>query len=429
MRSYAEYNWLQSYFDNDAFWLEDVVSWDESFELLLSDYNVFFFLTSPFFVNVHFFLDSIVKMSFLDVLLFSESDEFSSSREFFDFVMWDNLSYLNTNFFFSQSLYYTDHQDFIVTVLHHAPELSLALNDYVSSYWVNAALSYVPSASFDIYSDSVNSTIDELMKYLLMFISFIWIFVFVSGDARVQRLFSTINPTMVRLESYFFSWSRDVRMQFEAAISIFFFLFLYGTMMIITFDDDQEEFLEYFEQLLLTAVFYVFFYYVVRIGVHFFSFFEASISEGRTFTFVAAQFRKDMANLFAFVMRLLILMFRFFIYETNDDVLDSYYIFSADFDDDEYFNEIFFSVFPILFFDPDNNDDRSMFLEDEIDFGADLYSLYFIFLAKLGSLMFYIPEGAGRTFLALYIGYLTLFEVLTVNRSYSEDTYLASKRN
>ena len=92
MRSYAEYNWLQSYFDNDAFWLEDVVSWDESFELLLSDYNVFFFLTSPFFVNVHFFLDSIVKMSFLDVLLFSESDEFSSSREFFDFVMWDNLS-------------------------------------------------------------------------------------------------------------------------------------------------------------------------------------------------------------------------------------------------------------------------------------------------------------------------------------------------
>jgi len=100
MRSYAEYNWLQSYFDNDAFWLEDVVSWDESFELFLSDYNIFFFLTSPFFVNVHFFLDSVVKMSFLDVLLFSESDEFAASREFFDFVMWDTLSYVNTNFFF-----------------------------------------------------------------------------------------------------------------------------------------------------------------------------------------------------------------------------------------------------------------------------------------------------------------------------------------
>ena len=116
-------------------------------------------------------------------------------------------------------------------------------------------------------------------------------------------------------------------MQFEAAISVFFLLFLYGTMMVITFDDDQEEFLEYFEQLLLTSVFYVFTYYVIRIGVHFFSFFEASISEGRTFSFVFAQFRKDASNLFAFSMRLVILMFRFFIYETNDDVIDSYYIF------------------------------------------------------------------------------------------------------
>jgi hypothetical protein len=56
MKSYSEYTWLQSYFDNDAFWLEDVISWDESFELFLTDYNIFFFLTSPFFINVHKFL-------------------------------------------------------------------------------------------------------------------------------------------------------------------------------------------------------------------------------------------------------------------------------------------------------------------------------------------------------------------------------------
>ena len=117
MKSYSEYTWLQSYFDNDAFWLEDVISWDESFELFLTDYNIFFFLTSPFFINVHFFLDSVVKMSFLDILLFTESDSFNSSREFFDFVMWDTLSYLSTNFFFSQSLYYTDYQDFFVVIL------------------------------------------------------------------------------------------------------------------------------------------------------------------------------------------------------------------------------------------------------------------------------------------------------------------------
>ena len=56
-------------------------------------------------------------MSFLDVLLLSEADSFNSSRELFDFVMYDTLSYLSTTFFFSQTLYYTDYQDFFVVVL------------------------------------------------------------------------------------------------------------------------------------------------------------------------------------------------------------------------------------------------------------------------------------------------------------------------
>lgn len=368
-------------------------------------------------------------MSFMDVLFMSESDSFNSSREFFDFVMWDTLYYVSTTFFFSQSLYYTDYQDFFVIVIYHSPELTLAVNEFVTSYWFNASMNYLPSAAFDIFSDSLNSTVDELLKYLFMFVTFIWVFIFVTGDSRIQEVFKVMNFTMIRLESYFFSWSRDTRMQFEAAVTIFFLLFLYGTMMIITFDDDQEEFLEYFEQLLFTGVFYTFFYYVVRVGVHFFSFLEASVSEGRTFAFVASQFRRDAVNTFAFVMRLFTLMLRFFIYETNDDLLDSYYIFIGDFDDDEYFNELFFSIFPTLFFDTDNNDDRSFFLEDEIDFGSDLFSLYFIFLAKLGSLMFYVPEGIARTFLALYIGYLIVFEVHTANRSYTEDNYLSVKRS
>jgi hypothetical protein len=156
-------------------------------------------------------------------------------------------------------------------------------------------------------------------------------------------------------------------MQLEATLMLFFLLFLYGTMMILAFDDDQEEFLEYFEQLMFTGVFYVFAYYIVRVGVHFFSFLEASVSEGRTFSFVMSQFRKDALNTFAFTMRLCTLMLRFYIYETTDDILDSYYIFVGDFDDDEYLNETFFSTLSLLFFDVDNNDDRSFFFEDELD--------------------------------------------------------------
>jgi len=129
-------------------------------------------------------------------------------------------------------------------------------------------MSYAPSAVFDIFSDSVNSTVDELVKYMFMFVGFIWVYIFVTNDSRIQAVFKTLNPTMVRLESYFFTLSRDIRMQFEAIIVLFFLLFLYGTMMIVTFDDDQEEFCEYFEQLMFTGVFYVLIYYTIRVGVH-----------------------------------------------------------------------------------------------------------------------------------------------------------------
>lgn len=73
-------------------------------------------------------------MSFLDILLFSESDSYNASRELFDFVMWDHLSYINNNVIFSQFLFYTNNQDFIVVLLHNAPELMIALNDFFNSY-------------------------------------------------------------------------------------------------------------------------------------------------------------------------------------------------------------------------------------------------------------------------------------------------------
>jgi hypothetical protein len=71
-------------------------------------------------------------------------------------------------------------------------------------------------------------------------------------------------------------------------------------------------------------------------------------------------------------------MMRLNIYDGVDDVLDSYYIFVADFDEDEYFTDLFFSAFTTLFFDNDVNDDRSFLLEDETDFTGDLFTIYFI---------------------------------------------------
>ena len=78
-------------------------------------------------------------------------------------------------------------------------------------------------------------------------------------------------------------------------------------------------------------------------GIHFFSFLEASVAEGRTASFIAKQFVRDGLNTFAFILRTFILMVRLNVYDMVDDFLDSYYIFLGDFDDDEYFIDLFFS--------------------------------------------------------------------------------------
>ena len=46
MKFTSEYTWLESYLEDDALWLEDVLTWDDTFDLLWSDYDLFSFLSA-----------------------------------------------------------------------------------------------------------------------------------------------------------------------------------------------------------------------------------------------------------------------------------------------------------------------------------------------------------------------------------------------
>jgi len=178
-------------------------------------------------------------------------------------------------------------------------------------------------------------------------------------------------------------------------------------MMVATFDDDQEELFEmfvfsfffffFFIALLLFLffatlktfflIFFIFFFYffcllifflLYKYSIHYFAFLEASVSEGRSVSYITKQFFRDFINTFALFLRFFILLFRLNVYDTLDDFYDSYYIFVGDFDDDEYFNELFFSMYGLMFYDYDVNDDRAFSLEDENEFFLDLFYIYFV---------------------------------------------------
>lgn len=424
----AEYSWLESYLDNDSLWLEDSVSWEDAFDLVLSDLTVYGFFASSFFANSHFFVDSFVKLSFLDVLLISESGNATDPRELYDLFVWDVFSTLYFKFAPAQFLFYTDYQDFMTMVLYYSPELMTPIADYVSNCWLSNTFHCSPAAFFDTFNDSIMTVVAEFIEHLLMLFAFVWFVVIFINVLHMARWDNPIEAYAVRLFGYLFSSSRDFRLQFESFLQVFFFFFFYWSMMVSTFDDDQEELIETFD----TGFFYFFCalitFLLFRYSIHYFAFLEASVSEGRTVSFVAKQFFRDFVNTFALFLRFFILLFRLNVYDTLDDFYDSYYIFVGDFDDDEYYSELFFSAYSLLFFDYDVNDDRAFTLEDESDFFFDLFYIYFLCWGKFFLFIFFILEEILRLSLGFYICYLITFEVHSVNCSYVEDTYIQATR-
>lgn len=192
--------------------------------------------------------------------------------------------------------------------------------------------------------------------------------------------------------NYFYWVSREYRVQYEAALVILFITIFSISTTLFTFDDDWEEVSEAFNTFIFYTFLSFFVYFLFKYSIHYFAFLEASTSKGRTIGYVLKQFLRDVASSVSIIARFLILVVRLNVYDCVDDLYDSYYIFVGDFNDDEYFSDLFFSITSLSFFDTDVNDDRSFFYEDELDFTRDLFAIYFIIWGKFNFFVFFILE-------------------------------------
>ena len=197
----------------------------------------------------------------------------------------------------------------------------------------------------------------------------------------------------------------------------------------MSFDDDKEELIEYLDTSFFYFFSFVLLYFFFKHSVHYFSFLESTSTGSRSTMFLATQFKGDFLALFSMILRFYSLLLRLNVYDVLDDCLDFYYVFIGDFDDDEYLNESFFSLYGVIFYTSDNQDDRSFLLEDENDFYGDIFYLYFLLWGKVFYFLFYTVELTARFGLAFYVIYLVLFEIYGVNCSYREDDYLSTKRS
>ena len=426
--NFIEANWINTYKNSDQLWLSDSLNWEKTSALAFSDTSFVSFLYNSFFVSQHVLTDKISKLSYLDVIILkTNSWNFNVQTLYFSFLNDIYLDFFNL-YLPLISLMGSNYQDFFTLIAIISPELNIAISDYFYEVFFFNNVNLLPAAVFDSFTNNLNHFSNDGFVIFIMFFLYVWFIVYFFLTSFSLKWSSFNFSHFNRFFYYFYSISVETRIQLEAVMQTFVFFLFYWIVTLLTFDDDQEEVIEFVDTFFFYFFTIIILYFILRHSIHYFSFLEASVSEGRNVNYLVLQFRNDFLGSFSLLLRFYTLLFRMNVYDTLEDFFDSYYIFVGDFDDDEYINELFFSLHNTLFFTLDNHDDRSFLFEDENDFSNDLFFIYFMVWGKFSYFFFLMAELAARLGLAFYILYLILFEVHSVNCSYVEDVYFKTKR-
>lgn len=421
--------WINIYRSTNNQWVTDSLSQEFTDLLLINNKSLISFVINSSFINQHFAIDHITKLSYLDTMLVNSNLKYyNTSQVLFNAFNQDLILQTSTYFLPFSFLIKSEYQDTFSIMLITSPELSTMLNDYIYTYIMPSNFTVTPAAVFDSYTSNWSFFIGFSVAYFLYVSIYYFIIVYFVLTGTVLKWTTPLNFQFIRFYYYQFSVAREIRFQVETLFQTIIFFALYWITTLMTFDDNQEEVIEFVDGSFFYFFIIITLYICFKYSIHYFAFLEASVAEGRSVGFIAKQVFKDFLNTLALFLRFYILLLRVNVYDTLDDFLDSYYIFIGDFDEDEYLNEMFLSIYGSLLFLSENDYDTSYLFEDEHDFFSDLFYLYFVIWGKLFYFTFFMLEEAARLSLAFYVCYLIIFEVHSVNCSYKEDNFFFNKR-
>ena len=301
--------------------------------MITFDWSLISFLFNASFLNKYFLIDQTTKLSYLDTILINSVLNNNTSQTLYDSFSNDLILYLNIQSLSLTSILQSEYQENITNIIFLAPELSLVLNNYFYSYYLNNIMNFLPSPVFDLFLNNVNFTNVNTLIYFFMFFIYIFFIIYFFFMVLSLNWLMFINFYWVRFYYYFFSLSKEIRVQFESLAHTLLFFLLYWGLVLMAFDDDQEEIIEFVDTLFAYFVMFMIFYLVYKHSVHLFAFFSPAVSESRTVTFSSFQFKNDIMETAFLVIRCGILLFRLNMYDLFDDILDSYYVLIIDFDD------------------------------------------------------------------------------------------------
>jgi hypothetical protein len=326
--------WTNQYNSSARLFTSDSLSWEKTLNLLTFDWMPVSFLQQTNFLKQYFLIDSVTKISFLDTLLIKDASVNFLEQTLFGSLMSDrSLSLLNA---FAEMLmsFNSANQDIITESALLLPEVSLMITHKAKTYEFSSSISFSTAPTFDSYSVTSQLEYSEITMDIIPFMLFILFITAIFLPTLLLAWRVVLFPAILKIFYYSFSVSRETRIEFETLLqTALFFLFFWG-FVLMAFDDEFEETIEFVNSgfFVLFTLFVV--YLIVKHSVHYFTFLESSLNDGRTAVFLTKQFFRDILNTLSLMLRFYVLIFRINVYDLLDDVLDSYYIFVGDFDDD-----------------------------------------------------------------------------------------------
>ena len=418
------YIWTDAFYDNFSIYLT-ILNWEDASFLLNNDVFFLFSLFEDSFIYIYFSTLNISFYSFLDYFFEITSGDLSQifAKYFFiDLFIFMDIIYKKLTLFF-----FVNNVDYLLFFFTTNNELIFFFIDW-NAWILNFNIFFNHSVLYDVFNFNIFFSYLNYIVFLKWFFIFFIIFLFFFNIVRFNSITSTNNYFFYRLYFFIYSISLENRIQFDFFYLFIIFIFFIWIIVLLTFNDIYSEVVELFHLFLIYFFMFIIVYLLFKYSIHYFSFLENSVSEGYTVAFITKQMVRDISNTFALLLRFFVLLFRLNIYDGLDDFLDSYYIFFCDFDEDSFWDENFLTLNSYFYFF-DNHEDVIFYLNTEQDWLSDLFSNYFIIFGKFYFFLFFILEETFRVSLALYIFYLIIFEVHSVNISYSEDNFINSKRN
>lgn len=281
---------------------------------------------------------------------------------------------------------------------------------------------------YNTMSINLLTNIINILYFFIILVFLLNLLIILNSTFRNNNISIKFNFTLSRFYFYFYNLSKEIRINFELLIQFGFFILFIWIFNLMSYDDLNLEIIELFNLILVYFFLFIIIYLLFKYSFHYFAFLEPTVTEGKSNLFILKQFVRDISNTFALFLRFFLLLFRLNIYDGLDDFLDSYALFFYDFDED---NLLFSSNININddFNFSNSFDNNNQDKEITLFIFEDLFKNYLLYFFEIIYFFIFILEELFRLSLALYILYLIIFEVHSVNCSYTEDMYIYCKKN